>query len=123
MKICFPVEADKGLKSEVYGHFGSAPMFVIYDSETKGVTAVSNKDMGHEHGACNPVKALDGRSVNAIIVGGIGAGAISKLNMMGIKVYKANAADIQENISLFTSSSLRELTLDNACNHEGGCGH
>ena len=38
---------------------------------------------------CNPIKALSGEVVDAVVVGGIGKGAIIKLNSMGIKVYKA----------------------------------
>ena len=29
MKMCFPVESDQGLESKVFGHFGSAPVFVV----------------------------------------------------------------------------------------------
>ena len=30
MKICVPVEVNNGLESRPFGHFGSAPMFVVY---------------------------------------------------------------------------------------------
>ena len=123
MKVCFPVESNKGLDSVVYGHFGSAPMFVVYDTETNELTTISNQNLGHEHGMCNPLKALDGKSVDAIVVGGIGAGAINKLNTLGIKVYKAGEGTIKSNISLFQNNSLSELTINNACGQHGGCGH
>lgn len=123
MKVCFPVETNKGLESAVYGHFGSAATFVVYDTETNTVDTISNQDLGHEHGMCNPLKALDGKSVQAIVVGGIGAGAISKLNAMGIKVYKAGEGTVENNITLLKSNSLSELTINNACNQHGGCGH
>jgi ArsR family transcriptional regulator len=123
MKVCFPVESNNGLDSIVYGHFGSAPMFIVYDTETNSVNAISNQNLGHEHGACSPLKALDGKSVDAIVVGGIGAGAINKLNSMSIKVYKAGDGSIQNNIDLFKSNSLSELSAKNACNQHGGCGH
>jgi ArsR family transcriptional regulator len=123
MKLCFPVESNKGLKSVVYGHFGSAPMFIVYDTETSAIDTVSNQDLSHEHGMCSPLKALNGKLIDAIVVGGIGAGAINKLNSMGIKVYKAGDNSIQSNISLFQSNSLSELTINNACNNHGGCGH
>ena len=31
MKICVPVEVNNGFESRPFGHFGSAPMFVVYD--------------------------------------------------------------------------------------------
>lgn len=123
MKICFPVELNKGLDSEVFGHFGSAPIFVVFDTETKSIDTINNQDLGHTHGMCSPLKALDGKMVDVIVVGGIGAGAINKLNGMGIKVYRAIEDTIQKNIDLFNSNSLSDISIDNACSHHGGCGH
>ena len=124
MKIGFAVQEDEGMESRVYNHFGSAPAFIIVDTVGKDVVTVNNKDLNHVHGACNPVMALDGKSVNAIVVGGIGAGAIVKLNAMGIKVYGAAASTVKENLALLTKGGLQELNRDNSCRgHEGGCGN
>ncbi len=38
MKICFPVQENEGLGSRVYNHFGSAPMFIVVDTETDNVS-------------------------------------------------------------------------------------
>jgi predicted Fe-Mo cluster-binding NifX family protein len=68
--------------------------------------------------------ALDGHSVNAMVVGGIGAGAINKLNAMGVKVYAAAAPTVKENLDLLTENRLQELSVYNACRaHQGECGH
>ncbi len=125
MKMCFPVETDKGLDSDVFGHFGSAPLFVVYDTDEKSVNTINNQDLGHVHGMCNPIKALDGKMVDAVIVGGIGAGAVNKLNEMGIKVYKAQKAKVQDNISLLQNSTIPEMTLSQTCSGHtaGNCGH
>ena len=124
MQICFPVEVDKGLESEVFGHFGSAPFFVVFDTQTKSVHTINNQDLGHVHGMCNPLKALNGKMVDAIVVGGIGAGAINKLNEMGIKVFKALSGSVQENLGFFETNILTEMTVKQACGgHEGGCDH
>ena len=89
MKVCFAVEKDEGINSAVYGHFGSAPTFVLVDTDTGSVMTVGNNDLGHVHGACNPIQAIGSHAVDAVVVGGIGAGAISGLNGRGIKVYGA----------------------------------
>lgn len=126
MKLCFPVENDEGMQSKVYGHFGSAPAFVICDTDSATITATVNKDKDHVHGQCNPVGALGGHVVDAVIVGGIGAGALNKLNQMGIKVLRASGTTISENIALFKSESLQELTVQHTCSghsHGGGCAH
>jgi len=123
MKLCFPVKEDNGLESTVFNHFGSSPLFVVFNTETNETGLINNQDLGHVHGMCNPFKALNGEIVDAIIVGGIGAGAIRKLNSMGIKVYRADNNTIQKNIDLFGSNSLPELSMDDACTHHGGCDH
>jgi ArsR family transcriptional regulator len=124
VQICFPVEVDKGLESEVFGHFGSAPFFVVFDTQAKSVYTINNQDLGHVHGMCNPLKALNGKRVDAIVVGGIGAGAINKLNEMGIKVFKSLNGSVQENLGFFETNTLTEMTVKQACGgHEGGCDH
>lgn len=126
MKICFPVESDQGMDSVVYGHFGSAPFFAVFDTAARTVETIVNRDLGHVHGMCNPLKALDGPAVDAIVVGGIGAGAVMKLNTMGIKVYRAACGTVADNIGLFGAGELPEMSLSHACGghgHAGGCGH
>lgn len=124
MRLCFPVENDNGMDSMVYGHFGSAPMFILYDSETNELDIINNQNEHHAHGMCSPLQALNGRVVDAIVVGGIGAGAINKLSTMGIKVFRASKNTVQNNIDLIKKSLLQEITDNDACVHHGsnnGC--
>ena len=63
---------------------------------------------------------------DAIVVGGIGAGAITKLNAMGIKVYRAARGTVSDNVGLFETGELPEMNASHACGghgHAGGCGH
>lgn len=126
MKVCFPVQTNEGLASTVYNHFGSAPLFLVVDTASDAITVINNRDQHHVHGACNPTKALDGQSVEAIVVGGIGAGALNKLNQLGIKVHRAEAGTVRENMDLFAGKGLPELTLQACCGghgKDGGCAH
>jgi len=123
MKIGFPVERDAGMESKVYGHFGSAPAFVVVDTEKNEVRTIQNQDLHHIHGACNPIRALDGQQLDSLVVGGIGGGALMKLNALGIRVYEAGAQKVNENLKLFKEDSLEELTMDHSCKaHQGGRG-
>src|SRR3990172_8050424 len=101
MKVGFPVERNEGMESRVYGHFGSAPAFVVVDTDNNEIRAIQNQDLHHIHGACNPIRALDGQMLDSLVVGGIGGGALQKLNALGIKVYGAGAEKVQENLQLF----------------------
>ncbi len=125
MKVCFAATKDEGMNSLVYGHFGSAPVFVMVDTETGSVASIGNRDMIHAHGACNPISAIGGRGVNAVVVGGIGAGALNRLNAEGIDVYAAAAGTIAQNVDLLKEGKLPVLTLQHSCaGHQGGgCEH
>ena len=124
MKIGFAVEFDEGMESVIYGHFGSAPAFIIVDTDLKQVVGLDNRNMHHEHGACNPIMALDGNRIDAMVVGGIGGGALIKLNQMGVKVYGAGAISVKENIALLQDNKLNELLISDTCQaHHGECGH
>lgn len=122
MKVCFPVKSNEGMNSIPYNHFGSAPEFVICDLESNDVKTIGNGDLGHEHGKCQPIKALLGEVVDAVVVGGIGKGAIVKLNSMGIKVYQAIEGNIEENINSLKNGELKEFDSNHTCNHDG-CSH
>ncbi len=68
--------------------------------------------------------ALGGQKVDALVVGGIGGGALMKLNAMGVKVYEAGTRTVKENLELLRENKLQELSMDHSCRaHEGGCGH
>lgn len=124
MKVGFAVQVDEGIESRVFDHFGSAPVFIIVEQGGREISAVNNRDLHHAHGACNPIMALDGKGVDAVIVGGIGAGALRKLNAMGIKVFGARAPTVKENLALLKDNKLQVLTDNHSCRaHQGGCGH
>jgi predicted Fe-Mo cluster-binding NifX family protein len=128
MRVCFPVQKDEGIASAVFNHFGSAPAFVVVETDSNVLSTITNGDRNHAHGACNPLKALDNRKIDAVVVGGIGAGALSRLNQAGIKVYRAASGTIQENLALFAGRGLAEYTTQVSCGghshgHGGGCAH
>ncbi len=123
MKIAFPVEENIGLESPVYGHFGSAPLFVVLDSTSGDFQALGNTDAHHIHGQCQPIKALGGTPVDLVVVGGIGAGALIKLQGLGIRVFRAVEGSVKDNLELLNSGKLPEFAADMTCaGHHGGHG-
>lgn len=123
MKICLPIKENKGLESVPYDHFGSAPYFLIYDTESGDVKVVDNRDLNHEHGMCRPLQALGGEDIDAVVVGGIGQGALMKLNMQGIVVYQAAPGSVSDNVKLLEKNGLKEFLPGHGCNRHGGCAH
>lgn len=122
MKICMPVSQNEGLQSRAYNHFGSAPLFIVYNTDTQAIHTIDNGDLNHEHGMCQPIKALQGEPLDAILVGGIGNGALVKLSQLGIKAYRAEAVSFEENISLFTEGKLHPFDATHVCKSHD-CGH
>jgi len=121
MKVAIPVAEDCGLESLVYGHFGSAPVFVLVDSETMSVEALGNADQVHAHGQCSPMKALAGASPEAVVVGGIGLGAVRGLRAAGIKVYHCDGGTVAQAVQQLQAGALPEMNESAACSgHAGG---
>jgi len=126
MVICIPTHENRGLESGAYAHFGSAPAFIIHNTETGTTRFLDNNNQHHAHGSCNPGRTLMGESVDVVITGGMGARAVEMLNAMGIKVYMAKDGTAGSNIEALGRQELIELTMHNACAHHGmhgGCGH
>lgn len=124
MKIAIPVEEARGLESPVYGHFGSAPGFLVYDSSSLEARLVDNSQLAHEHGQCNPITVLAGQKVDALLTGGIGARALEKLQAAGIRVYQTGASGTAaQALKSFQENALEEITSSACCGPSQGPGH
>jgi predicted Fe-Mo cluster-binding NifX family protein len=120
VNICIPVNADQGLESPVCAHFGSAPHFMIVDTETGSCRAIPNLNQHHAHGMCQPLLAIQGETLGGIVVGGIGMGALIKLQMAGLQVYRAAHATVGMTLAAYKACALQLMVQDQAC---GGHGH
>ena len=121
MRICIPTEMDSGLEAKVYGHFGSAPYFTIYDTEKDDCETVDNSNQHHSHSTCNPIDAIGGKDIDAVVCSGMGKRAIQKLNEDGIQAYITSAANVREVIEKFRANDLEKMTVENACQQHHGC--
>lgn len=117
MKVCLPTQSTNGLAEPLYGHFGSAPYFTVVDTESGEVKLIDNADQKHEHGKCNPIAALANEQVDAVVVQGIGAGAVSKLGQMGIRVYHSNLGTVGEAVKALKDGKLLPISSAGLCQH------
>jgi predicted Fe-Mo cluster-binding NifX family protein len=117
MNICIPVTQDSGLESPVSAHFGSAPLFMILDTENGSCRAVSNRNLNHSHGMCQPLASLAGERMDGMVVGGIGMGALGKLQAANIKVYLSEFPTVAATLAAFKAGSLKLVTPQTACGH------
>ena len=83
---------------------------------------MKNKDLNHVRGACNPVMAMGG-GIDAVVVGGMGIPAMTKLHAEGIEIYVSVARTVGQNMDLLKQGRLRQLSLkDGCCGFQGrGC--
>ena len=119
MKICIPTETKDGKDAKVYGHFGSAPYFTVYDTEKDSVEIIDNGNQHHDHGMCHPMGSLTGKNIDAVVSGGMGARAVQKLNEGGIKAYRASAGTVKDIAEQYKKSGLEEMTPANSCAGHG----
>jgi predicted Fe-Mo cluster-binding NifX family protein len=119
MNICVPVTKNIGLESPVSAHFGSAQAFVIVDTESGACRGIENRDAHHAHGMCRPLASLSGENIHAVVVGGIGAGALTKLQAAGLDVFLADLPTVGDTVAAFREGKLPRATLASACAHHG----
>jgi predicted Fe-Mo cluster-binding NifX family protein len=115
MHVCIPVDEDRGLESRVCQHFGTASLFMIVDTETGVCRAVRNQNADHAHGTCEPLLMLRGEALDGIIVAGIGRGALERLELDRVRVFRTEHGSVGETIAALRSGALRQLTTGEAC--------
>jgi predicted Fe-Mo cluster-binding NifX family protein len=126
VKVVFPTEVNMGMDSVVFEHFGSANFFILVDSETENMEVILNQDLNHQHGQCQPMKAIGGREIDAVVVGGIGGTAMTKLKKGGKTVFRAVAGSVKDNLELLKAGKLTEFMPFDICGghgHGGKCSH
>jgi predicted DNA-binding protein (UPF0251 family)/predicted Fe-Mo cluster-binding NifX family protein len=126
--VCIPIAMDHGMESKLMPHFGSAPMFAIVDTAQRTMRVLGNAhDHGHAHGqghgGCAPVEPLAALGVDAVIVGGIGAGAIRRLSAYGIRVFEGHPGPVSALIDEYTAGLLGEWDPGHACAGHDHHGH
>jgi len=121
MNLCIPVDDDRGLESSVCPHFGSAPAFMIVDTESGSCRLIANHNQHHGHGMCAPLATLEGEAIDGMAVGGIGRGALSKLAAANIRVFLSDQATVAETVAACKDGRLKAMGLEMACSH--GHGH
>lgn len=124
MRIAIPIMERAGLDSPIRGHYGSAPYFAFVESTDQSIEVISNANLSHVHGDCNPIQALAGRQVDVVVVAGIGRKALIRLTDAGIRVYQSRATTLAEAIQTLQMGTLTEIGPDHTCHehrHAGPC--
>ncbi len=120
MIVAVPLETSEGLDSMICEHFGSAPLYAVYDTESGRLRIVDNSNSGHVHGQCSPIDVFSQNTITAVLCKGIGARAIGRLKMLNIDVYAAEGLSrLTEAINSYKSGLMRKVDAEDACQAHG----
>jgi predicted Fe-Mo cluster-binding NifX family protein len=108
MKLCFPVENFQGLNSKISEHFGSAPFFITYDTDSKEAGLLYAQDLAGDD-SCNPAAELAKLGIDIVITSGIGPGALNRLLDAGLYVFQALSGVVSEDLERYQNNALPAL--------------
>lgn len=129
MRVGIPILRENGLDSEISGHFGQAPYFIIVElekREEKGI--IRDDDIKSividysiirnlaEHACGSLVDLLMSNKVDIVIVEGIGGRPFQLFKQNGVKIFAGAFGTIIEVLRDFLNGLLQELQA-------GSCGH
>jgi predicted Fe-Mo cluster-binding NifX family protein len=126
--VAVACETEAGLGGGVSAHFGHTPYFVV--AEVAGGKVVSTRVVaspGHGEG-CSMPQFVQTLGVQALIVGGLGGGAASRLEAFGIAVFGGTAGSAGEALQAWADGKLGAGAVGcSGHGAEGGgshsCGH
>lgn len=114
MLICVPTNDEKGLESQVCGHFGQAPTFTIHDTASKQTRVIPNRSE-HMGGVGLPPEHLFREGIQTMLCGGLGPKAVQMFESFGIEVYVGASGTVQETLDLYYDRRLSAASMENAC--------
>ncbi|MGC8925809.1 MAG: NifB/NifX family molybdenum-iron cluster-binding protein [Calditerrivibrio sp.] len=120
MKYAIPLAKDEGINSRVYGHFGSAPYYGIYDDTTDSLQVIHSKNSHGSHGSCHSTTILKRLGVDAVICGDMGHNALLKFKNMGINVYYCpDQLTVKELVQKARENQLEKFDINDSCAAHG----
>lgn len=115
MKLIMPLDEDK---KSVCVAFGRAPLFLVYDTQTKATEMIANPGAQAEGGAgIKAAQAAVDSGAQVLITPRCGENAAQVFKAAGIRIYSSRGKDALENISAYENGALEELTHFHAGYH------
>lgn len=123
MRIAVSAEQNSGLDSQVCGHFGRSPYFVLVDEENgaiKQVNTIQNPYFGNHQPGQIPA-FIHTQKVDVMLSGGMGGGAISFFSQYGIEVATGASGTVGQAVERYLAGSLSGT--EPCCPDDGGHHH
>jgi predicted Fe-Mo cluster-binding NifX family protein len=124
--VAMPCEDAAGASTPLAAHFGRAPCYAVLHGAGARTLALRFVDNTRdETSSClQPVQRLLGEGVRTIIVRGIGARSLARLQHVGVEVLAAGAATtVEEALQAWHGQLLEHLGPSGICDGPGGRPH
>ncbi|MCK5124709.1 MAG: NifB/NifX family molybdenum-iron cluster-binding protein [candidate division Zixibacteria bacterium] len=118
MRVCIPAKSKTGRDVEIHRHFGTAPYFAIYDSETDDLEFAPNQNPHKGQGGCNPPEKIGRSDFDSILCHSMGKNALAMFNERNITVFQANNNIISGVIELIKAGTILPITPSVGCKDE-----
>ncbi|MFB6128384.1 MAG: NifB/NifX family molybdenum-iron cluster-binding protein [Halorhabdus sp.] len=122
MLLCVPSRDDGTLGAPISPHFGRAPNYSVYDSNTEEAEVIDN-DGQHHGGRRSPPKIIAETSADVLLCGNLGQRAVERFDAMDIEVYCGAEGTVSEAIEQFEAGDLEAATPDGSHCEGHGDGH
>lgn len=104
--IAIPIESEAGLSSNISNHFGKAPFYLLYNTETNTSKIIKNTSH-HFGGKEHPPVMIKNAGATCVITGSLGDHAKDLFKKFGITLYLGTASTVQELLDLYESGKLQ----------------
>ena len=113
VRICIPCDAPGGPDAAIASPFEETSVLDYYDVRPDGMFEHTSQARNCGAATCvDPVDAIIGRSVEAVIVTGLSPSALMRLHNAGIKVLVTDNPSVRASLDLLARGELQELTMD-----------
>lgn len=128
MKIAFPIIDNNGLDSRIDEHFGTAPNFLIVDTDTLTFKMQKNQKLLEDAVKCKTSVFEKKEKIDAVITKCMGDGSQRSLSKENIQIFQAVKETVNENLALLKKNELKPFHIFDICQNkknkkEDGCGH
>lgn len=112
MNLCIPINEDRGIRSSVCPRLGSAPLFLIVDTESGTYQTIRNEGTHQPARTCLPLASFHGEDIDGVAVTKPRGRAVQDLLAGGTPVFLAESSTVEETIAALKAGALPRVTLD-----------
>jgi predicted Fe-Mo cluster-binding NifX family protein len=124
-RIAISANDDRGLESEVSGHFGRCPYFVIAEIEKstiKSIKAIDNP-FYHSHRPGQVPAFIRKHNVDVMLTGGMGHRAVGFFQQYGIQPVTGASGTVHQTLHRYLNGELSEAQPCAESQHHHDHGH